>query len=143
MCRVAGFAAGTVSFQGLGSWDCEGLVCAGVQVELVAAVACIACDVVGLKVPFSLGRCLDGAAAPWTVRDHCGGSSSAGRLGSIVSCFWIFKNGLRDCWNSFTLVIVCLVLFGVARRLLPCPCLSRSGMLCLWRVWCCNCLGLG
>ena len=70
VCWVAGFAAGTESFQGLWSWDGEGLVRAGVQVELISALALVPCDVVGFKFPFPLGRCLYCAAAPWTVRSH-------------------------------------------------------------------------
>src|SRR6266700_7387476 len=41
VCWVAGFAAGTESFQGLWSWDGEGLVRAGVEVELVSTLALV------------------------------------------------------------------------------------------------------
>jgi len=70
VCWVAGFAAGAESFQGLWSWYGEGLVRAGVQVELVSALALVAGDVVGFEFPFPLGRCLYCAAAPWTVQSH-------------------------------------------------------------------------
>ena len=67
---VADFAARAESFQGLWSGYGEGFLWAGVEVELVSAFALVACDVVGLEFPFSLGRCLDGASAPWTVQSH-------------------------------------------------------------------------
>ena len=70
VCWVAGLAAGTESFQGLWSWDGECLVRAGVQVELVSALALVPGDVVGFEFPFPLGRCLYCAAAPWTVQSH-------------------------------------------------------------------------
>ena len=70
MCRVAGLAVWTESFQSLWSWYGEGLVRTGVQVELVSALALVPCDVVGFEFPFSLGRCLYGAAAPWTVQSQ-------------------------------------------------------------------------
>jgi len=90
VCWVAGFAAGAESFQGLWSWDGEGLVRAGVQVELVSALALVPCYMVGFEFPFPLGRCLYCAAAPWTVQSH--------RMSSLETvvlscCFWIFKNG--------------------------------------------------
>ena len=67
---VAGFAAGAESFQGLWSGYGEGFVWAGVKVELVSAFALVACNVVGLEFPFSLGWCLYCASAPWTVQSH-------------------------------------------------------------------------
>ena len=70
VCWVSGLAAGTESFQGLWSWYGEGLVRAGVQVELVSALALVPGDVVGFEFPFPLGRCLYCAAAPWTVQSH-------------------------------------------------------------------------
>ncbi len=70
VCWVAGFAAGTESFQGLWSWDGEGLVRAGVEVELVSTLALVPCYMVGFEFPFPLGRCLYCAAAPWTVQSH-------------------------------------------------------------------------
>jgi len=55
VCWVAGFAAGAESFQGLWSWYGEGLVRAGVQVELVSALALVSCYVVGFEFPFPFG----------------------------------------------------------------------------------------
>ena len=70
VCWVSGLAAGTESLRCLWPWDCEGLVRAGVQVELVSALALVPCYMVGFEFPFPLGRCLYCAAAPWTVQSH-------------------------------------------------------------------------
>ena len=70
MRRVVDLAARAKSFECLWSWDSECLVRAGVQVELVPALALVTGDVVGLEFPLPLRQCQNGAAAPWTIQSQ-------------------------------------------------------------------------